>query len=106
MNIHLVSASSMAFIGKVNQWMFHGASLRLPPFKQLLQPNAFCPEDAFPVAVKELKVSLFEDACRLLAGTGVLDFLERLFLVKGLIMVMPSCLIILDPDQPTVIGMC
>lgn len=96
----------MAFIGKVNQWMFHGASLRLPPFKQLLQPNAFCPEDAFPVAVKELKVSLFEDACRLLAGTGVLDFLERLFLVKGLIMVMPSCLIILDPDQPTVIGMC
>ncbi|CAK9020466.1 unnamed protein product [Durusdinium trenchii] len=48
----------------------------LPPFKQLLQPNAFCPEDAFPVAVKELKVSLFEDACRLLAGTGTQIILE------------------------------
>ncbi|CAL1167460.1 unnamed protein product [Cladocopium goreaui] len=48
----------------------------LPVFKAEFQPNAFCPEDAPPVKVNHRQVSLFEDACKLLAGKNVGIILE------------------------------
>lgn len=48
----------------------------LPPLKGEFQPNAFCGEDPAPVKVNQPRVSLFEDACKLLAGKNIGVILE------------------------------